>query len=102
MINLEWPYDDKNTTYIISSPRCIKVLEKSKKKLIKELKGFGDIPVKQNVELVADEALSDEFVYVVDDEGIQLVIDMEWPAEEKKKKKTSKTKKDFDFSKYDA
>ena len=39
---------------------------------------------------------------VVDDEGIQLVVDMVWPAKEEKKKKKAKSKKDFDFTKYDA
>jgi hypothetical protein len=94
-VEIEWPYDDPQTTYVVSSPRCIRLLEKSKKKFIKELKSFGDIPVKRNVEFVEDEALSDEFVYVVDDEGIQLVVDMEWPGE-------AKVKKPLDFTKYDA
>jgi hypothetical protein len=94
----EWPYDDKNTTYIVSSPRCIKLLLKSKKKFVSELRAFGDIPIKQSVEFVEDDSLTDEFVYIVDDEGIQLVVDMVW--DEKKKK--SKSKKDFDFTKYDA
>ena len=96
---MEWPYDDKNTTYIVSSPRCIKLLLKSRKKFVSELRAFGDIPIKANVEFSEDEALTDEFVYIVDDEGIQLVIDMEWPQEKKKK---PKSKKDFDFTKYDA
>jgi|688.fasta_scaffold108912_2 hypothetical protein len=96
----EWPYDDKDTTYIISSPRCIKILLKSRKKFVDELRGFGDIPIKRTVEFVEDDALTDEFVYVVDDEGIQLVVDMVW--DEPKKKKVSKSKKDFDFTKYDA
>jgi hypothetical protein len=94
----EWPYDDKNTTYIVSSPRCIKLLLKSKKKFVSELRAFGDVPVKKSVEFVEDEVLTDEFIYVVDDEGIQLIIDMEWPE----KKKKSKSKKDFDFTKFDA
>jgi len=99
----EWPYDDKDTTYIVSSPRCIRMLLKSRKKFVEELRGFGDIPIKRTVEFVEDDALTDEFVYVVDDEGIQLVVDMVWPEEEKpKKKKSSKSKKDFDFTKYDA
>ena len=97
----EWPYDEKDTTYIVSSPRCIKMLLKSRKKFVEELRSFGDIPIKRTVEFVEDDALTDEFVYVVDDEGIQLVVDMVWP-EEKKKKKKSKSKKDFDFTKYDA
>ena len=96
----EWPYDDKDTTYIISSPRCIKILLKGRKKFVEELRGFGDIPIKRTVEFVEDDALTDEFVYVVDDEGIQLVVDMVW--DEPKKKKVSKSKKDFDFTKYDA
>jgi hypothetical protein len=96
----EWPYDDKDTTYIISSPKCIKILLKSRKKFVDELRGFGDIPIKRTVEFVEDDALTDEFVYVVDDEGIQLVVDMVW--DEPKKKKVSKSKKDFDFTKYDA
>jgi len=96
----EWPYDDKDTTYIVSSPRCIKILLKSRKKFVDELRGFGDIPIKRTVEFVEDDALTDEFVYVVDDEGIQLVVDMIW--EQSKKKKVSKSKKDFDFTKYDA
>jgi hypothetical protein len=50
------------------------------------------------VEFVEDEVLTDEFIYVVDDDGIQLIIDMEWPE----KKKKSKSKKDFDFTKFDA
>jgi hypothetical protein len=100
MIDLQWPYDDKNTTYIVSSQRCISLLLKSKKKFVSELKELGDIPIKKNVEFVADEALSDEFVYVVDDEGIQLVVDMVWPTEKEKKK--SKSKKPIDFTKYDA
>ena len=96
----EWPYDDKDTTYIVSSPRCIKILLKSRKKFVDELRGFGDIPIKRTVEFVEDDALTDEFVYVVDDEGIQLVVDMIW--DQSKKKKVSKSKKDFDFTKYDA
>ena len=95
MIEMQWPYDDPNTTYIISSPRCIRLLNKSKKKFVKELKELGDVPVKKNVEFVEDEALSDEFVYVVDDEGIQLVVDMVWPNQ-------TKGKKPLDFTKYDA
>ncbi|NDC24384.1 MAG: hypothetical protein EBZ49_09695 [Proteobacteria bacterium] len=94
----EWPYDDKNTTYIVSSPRCIKLLLKSRKKFVSELRAFGDVPVKKSVEFVEDEVLTDEFIYVVDDEGIQLIIDMEWPE----KKKKPKSKKDFDFTKFDA
>jgi hypothetical protein len=96
----EWPYDDKNTTYIVSSPRCIKLLLKSKKKFVEELRSFGDVPIKRSVEFVEDDALTDEFVYIVDDEGIQLVVDMIW--DEPKKKKKPKSKKDFDFTKYDA
>ncbi|MBU6375658.1 MAG: hypothetical protein KGQ59_06650 [Bdellovibrionales bacterium] len=100
----EWPYDDKDTTYIVSSPRCIKLLLKSRKKFVSELRSFGDIPIKRTVEFVEDDALTDEFVYVVDDEGIQLVVDMQWPEEKKKKKKkiSAESKKDFDFTKYDA
>jgi hypothetical protein len=94
-VEIDWPYDDPNTTYVVSSPRCIRLIEKSKKKFIKELKAFGDVPVKRNVEFVEDEALSDEYIYVVDDEGIQLVVDMQWPDE-------SKVKKPLDFTKYDA
>lgn len=97
----DWPYDDKDTTYIVSSPRCIKLLLKSKNKFVSELRAFGDVPVKRTVEFVEDEALTDEHVYVVDDEGIQLIVDMEWPKD-KKKKKSSKSKKDFDFTKFDA
>jgi hypothetical protein len=94
-VEIEWPYDDPQTTYVVSSPRCIRLIEKSKKKFVKELKSFGDVPVKRNVEFVEDEALSDEYIYVVDDEGIQLVVDMQWPDE-------AKVKKQLDFSKYDA
>jgi len=94
-MNIEWPFDDPSTTYIVSSPKCIRVLEKNKKKFVQELKELGDVPVKRNVEFVADEALSDEFVYVMDDAGIQLVVDMEWPQK-------AKVKKPLDFTKYDA
>jgi hypothetical protein len=94
-MEIEWPYDDPNTTYVVSSPRCIRMLEKAKKKFIKELKDLGDIPVKKNIEFVEDEALSDEFVYVLDNEGIQLVVDMHWPDAEK-------PRKPLDFKKYDA
>jgi hypothetical protein len=94
-VEIEWPYDDPNTTYVVSSPRCIRLLEKSKNKFIKELKAFGDVPVKRNVEFVEDQALSDEYIYVVDDEGIQLVVDMQWPDE-------AKARKPLDFTKYDA
>ena len=94
----KWPYDDKYTTYIVSSPRCINFLLKSDKKFIKELRAFGDVPIKRTVEFVEDDSLTDEFVYIIDDEGIQLIVDMEWPE----KKKKSKSKKDFDFTKYDA
>jgi hypothetical protein len=76
-------------------------LLKSRKKFVSELRAFGDIPIKRTVEFVEDELLTDEFVYIVDDEGIQLVVDMVWD-EPKKKKKVSKSKKDFDFTKYDA
>lgn len=93
---LEWPYDDVNTTYIVSSPRCIKLLLKSKKKLISELREYEDVPIRKNVEFIEDEALNDEFVYLVDCEGIQLIIDMEWPDKKKKRKKP------LDFTKYDA
>jgi hypothetical protein len=51
--------------------------------------------VKRNVEFVEDQALSDEYIYVVDDEGIQLVVDMQWPDE-------AKVRKPLDFTKYDA
>ena len=94
-MEIQWPYDDPNTTYIVSSSRCIRLLEKSKKKFLKEIKQMGDIPLKKNIEFVADEALSDDFLYIVDDEGIQLVVDMEWPS-------NSRTKKPLDFTKYDA
>lgn len=94
-MEIQWPYDDPHTTYIVSSPRCIRLISKAKKKFVKELKELGDVPVKKKIEFVEDEALSDEFIYVVDDEGIQLVVDMQWPDE-------AKVKKPLDFSKYDA
>jgi hypothetical protein len=94
----EWPFDDQHTTYIVSSPRCIKLLLKNRNKFVAELRSFGDIPVKRSVEFVEDDTLTDEFIYIVDDEGIQLVVDMQWPE----KKKKSKSKKDFDFTKFDA
>lgn len=94
----EWPYDDEKTTYIVGSEKNIDLFIKSKKvqkQFIADLKDMGDIPVRKKTQFVIEEGMSDEFIYVVDAEGIQLVVEMEW-------KNDLKSKKDFDFTKYDA
>ena len=96
---IEWPYDDQFTTYIVGHPRCIKLISKSREKFVKELKELGDVPLKQSIEFIEDEQLSDEYLYVVDCDGIQLIVSMEWPVK-KKKKKGSKTP--IDITKFDA
>lgn len=79
-MTLEWPFDEVGVTYVVGSVSSMKELfpnRKVKTKFIKELKGMGDVPVKRRVKFVPDAYVSDEFLYVVDSEGLQLVVQLE-------------------------
>lgn len=94
---IEWPYVEVDTTFIVSSPRCIDLLWRERKEFVKQLRSLHGVRIKKKVKFVKERGLSDVFVYVVDDGGVRVIVDMEWGEE-----KVSKSKKDFDFEKYDA
>lgn len=80
-------------TYVIGSHRTIALFEKNKdnaKTFIKDLRKLDDLKVRRSVKFVADYSATDEYLYVVDFEGLQVVIQIERDDDP------------IDISKYDA
>lgn len=79
-MEIDWPIKSKTVTYVIGSHRTIALFEKNKenaKIFIKDLRKLDDLKVRRSVKFVADYNASDEFLYIVDYEGIQVVIQIE-------------------------
>lgn len=94
-MDLAWPFTAKTVTYIVGSPKSIAIFTKSKttsKKFVEELRGLGDVKIKKTVKFIAEDGMSDEYIYIVDCDGIQLIVQMQYEDDEVP----------FDFSKYDA
>lgn len=92
-MEIDWPIKNKNTTYVIGSHRTIALFEKNKdnaKTFIKDLRKLDDLKVRRSVKFVADYSATDEYLYVVDFEGLQVVIQIERDDDP------------IDISKYDA
>lgn len=91
-MEIDWPIKNKNTTYIIGSHRTIALFEKNKsnaKTFVKDLRKLEDLIVRKSVKFIADYSAGDDYLYVVDYEGLQLVVQIERDDE-------------IDISKYDA
>jgi len=79
-MEIDWPIKSKTVTYVIGSHRTIALFEKNKENariFIKDLRKLEDLKVRRSVKFVADYSASDEFLYIVDYEGIQVVIQIE-------------------------
>jgi hypothetical protein len=92
-MEIDWPIKSKTVTYVIGSHRTIALFEKNKdnaKTFIKDLRKLDDLKVRRSVKFVADYSATDEYLYVVDFEGLQVVIQIERDDDP------------IDISKYDA
>lgn len=79
-MEIDWPIKSKTVTYVIGSHRTIALFEKNKENarvFIKDLRKLEDLKVRRSVKFVADYSASDEYLYIVDYEGIQVVIQIE-------------------------
>ena len=92
-MELEWPIKSKTATYVIGSPRTIALFEKNKENariFIKDLRKLDEMKVRRTVKFVTDVYAEDKFIYIMDYEGLQLVIEIE------------RDEDPIDISKYDA
>lgn len=93
-MEVDWPIRNKSVTYIIGSPRTIALFGKgstNEKTFIKDLRKLNDVKIRKSVKFIADTSASNEFIYVVDYTGLQVVIQIEHEDDQQ-----------FDISKYDA
>jgi len=77
---VHWPIKNKNVTYVIGSPRTIALFEKNDgnaKVFVKDLRNLGDVKVRRKVEFVSDVYCEEKYIYIMDYEGLQLVIEIE-------------------------
>lgn len=92
-MEIDWPIKSKTVTYVIGSYRTIALFEKNKenaKIFIKDLRKLEDLKVRRSVKFVADYMADDSHLYVVDSDGLQVIIQIERDDDP------------VDFSKYDA
>ena len=90
---VHWPIKSKNVTYVIGSPRTIALFEKNdgnSKIFIKDLRKLEDVKIRRKVEFVSDVYCEEQYIYIMDYEGLQLIIQIERDDEP------------IDFSKFDA
>lgn len=92
-MEIDWPIKSKTVTYVIGSPRTTALFERNKSTatiFIKELRKLKDLKVRRSVKFVIDVMCGDEYIYIMDYEGLQLVIEIE------------RDEDPIDISKYDA
>ena len=91
----DWPYTNDKITYVIGHPYTLKLLDKPRKRKIfrKNLIALKRFTIRKQIRFVRDPYSPEEFLYVCDLHGLQLIIEVDW----------AKSKKPpVDISKYDA
>ena len=92
-MEIDWPIKSKTVTYVIGSHRTIALFEKNKENariFVKDLRKLEDLKVRRSVKFVADYEADDNHLYIVDSDGLQVIIQIERDDDP------------VDFSKYDA
>lgn len=95
MATLELPELEDGVTYVVGSKRAIDLFVKNKKSrkiFEKDLRAMDDIVVYTDIVYEVETNIKDDYIYVLDSDGMQLVIAMEWVDE----------KNPIDFSRFDA
>ena len=90
----DWPYTNDKVTYVIGHPDTLKLLDKPRQRKVfrADLIALNRFEIRKQIRFVRDPYLPEDYVYVCDLLGLQLIIEVAW----------NKESPPIDISKYDA